>query len=340
MHLKKKYILPFTLLVLLLIGVLFLNLFLGSVILPVKEIWLTLIGGTDSSSIANILFNYRIPKMLTALLAGVALSICGMEMQTLFRNPLADPYILGVSSGAGVGVALLIMGFSLFGISTDSVLLNSFGVVAAALAGAGAITFLMVLLSFRLRESNTLLIFGILISGVAGALIALMQYLSPAQELKTFVIWTMGSFSGLSYSSLLLLAIIVVAGVLLSIYNIKELNALLFGEEDAKTVGVDIERSRRRILITTTILAGGVTAFCGPIGFIGIVVPHIARYLFKESNHKVLLPATALIGAIVTVTADTISQLPGRGEVLPINTVSALLGIPIILIILLKSEKV
>lgn len=340
MQQKKRYTISFLLIAILLVVVLLLNLLLGSVILPFSKIWATIVGSGDSPAVADILFLYRVPKMVTALLAGVALSICGLQMQTLFRNPLADPYILGVSSGAGVGVALFTMGLSAFGLSAQGIFVGNVGVVIAALIGAGAITALMVTLSYRLRDSNTLLIFGILISGVAGALIALMQYLSSADELKSFIMWTMGSFAGLSYSSLALLFSLIALGMALSIYNIKDLNALLFGEEDAKSVGVDIDKSRRRILITTTILAAGVTAFCGPIGFIGIAVPHIARALFRNANHKVLLPATALLGAIIMVVADTISQLPGRGEVLPINTISALMGIPVILIILFKTEKV
>ena len=333
---NKIYIFAVIALVLLL----FADLVLGSVILPFKEIIAAITGGDAPQQIKDIVLSSRIPKIITALLAGIALSICGLQMQTLFRNPLADPFILGISSGAGLGVAIFIMGFSAFGISLSSSVVTNIGVAAAAWIGALSVTLLILMVSTRLKESISLLVFGIMLGSAAGALIALIQYFSNSNELKSYTLWTMGSFSGLTYSQVWILFLVVLAGLAISIYNIKDLNALLSGETYAKSLGVNIEKVRRRILIATTLLAGGVTAFCGPIGFVGIAVPHIARMIFKDANHKVLIPATALMGAVVMVFADTISQLPGQSGILPINTVSALIGLPFIFIIILKSKIV
>lgn len=307
--------------------------------MPAKELFAALTGNEVEPWISNILFAHRIPKAITALLAGASLSICGLQMQTLFRNPLADPYILGISSGSGLGVAIFIMGFSAFGVTLPSSILANFGIATAAWIGAFGVTLLILLVSTRLKESTSLLIFGIMIASVTSAIISMLQYFAPSAQLKIFVLWTMGSFAGLSAQSIAVMALLIVIGSLLSLYNIKELNALLLGEAYAKSLGINIENTRRRILIATTLLTGSITAFCGPIGFIGIAAPHLARMLFKEANHKVLLPATALLGATVMIVAETISQMPGYSEVLPINTVSALLGAPIILLIILKSKS-
>lgn len=313
---------------------------LGSVLLPIKEIVAAITGADAPQYVQNILFSHRIPKAITALLAGAALSICGLQMQTLFRNPLADPFILGISSGAGLGVAIFIMGFSAFGITLSGSVITNIGIVTAAWLGAFGVTLLILLVSQKLRDSISLLIFGIMIASVTGAIISLIQYFSSSTDLKVFVMWTMGSFSGLSASKIWILFLLVLAGFVLSIYNIKDLNILLLGESYAKSLGVNLENTRRRILIATTLLAGSVTAFCGPIGFIGIAVPHIARMIFKNANHKILLPATALLGAALMIFADTVSQLPGQAQVLPINTVSALIGVPVVLYIILKNKIV
>ena len=323
-----------------LILLLFTDLVLGSVILPFKEILAAITGGDAPQYVTDIVLSSRIPKIITAMLAGVALSICGLQMQTLFKNPLADPFILGISSGAGLGVALFVMGFSAFGISLTSSIVTNIGIVSAAWIGALAVTVVVLIVSSRLKESISLLVFGIMLGSAASAIISLTQYFSNSIELKSYTLWTMGSFSGLTSSQVLILFLLVAAGLAVSVYNIKDLNALLSGETYARSLGVDIQRVRRRILIVTTILAGGVTAFCGPIGFVGIAVPHIARMVFKDANHKILVPATALIGAVVMVFADTVSQLPGQSGILPINTVSALIGLPFIFAIILKRKIV
>jgi ABC-type Fe3+-siderophore transport system, permease component len=333
---NRIYIIIAVILVMLLIA----DLLLGSVILPVKHIFAAITGGEAPQYIRDIILYSRVPKIATALLAGVALSICGLQMQTLFRNPLADPYILGISSGAGLGVAIFIMGFSAFGVSLASSVLTNIGVAVAAWIGALTVTAIVLIVSARLRSSISLLVFGIMLGSASSAVISLIQYFSNSNELKSYTLWTMGSFSGLTASQVLILFLLVLAGLVISIYNIKDLNAIISGETYAKSLGVNIERVRRRILIATTILAGGVTAFCGPIGFVGIAVPHIARMVFKDANHKVLIPATALLGAAVMVFADTVSQLPGQSGILPINTVSALIGLPVIFAIILKRKIV
>ncbi len=316
-----------------------LNLILGSVILPFKDILSALSGGDAPGFVEDIIFTYRLPKLLTALLAGAALSVCGLQMQTLFRNPLADPYILGISSGAGLGVAIFVMGFSAFGINISQGLFSNLGIAASAWVGAFGVTLLLLLVSSRLKDNVSLLIFGIMLGSVVSAIISLLQYFSASSALKVFILWTMGSFAGLNPLQLWIMFVLVLAGFAISVRNIKDLNALLAGETYAKSLGVNLERTRKRILVATTLLAGSVTAFCGPIGFIGIAVPHIARLVFRDANHRVLVPATALIGSVIMVFADTVAQLPGQSGVIPINTVSALIGVPVILYIILKSTR-
>lgn len=338
MKVKSGYIREYSVISAALGLLILLNLILGSVIIPPGEIFASLAGKSDLSFVNEILWDFRIPKAITALLAGVALSVCGLQMQTLFKNPLADPFILGISSGAGLGVALFVMGFSAFGISLSGSFALNLGVAASAWAGAFGVTLLILLVSSRLRDNTSLLIFGIMLGSVASALITLLQYFSSSSALKAFVVWTMGSFSGLTSAQIWIMSLLIVPGLILSVYNIKELNILLQGEAYAKSLGVNLEHTRRRILVATTLLAGSVTAFCGPIGFIGIAVPHIARMFFKNADHRVLIPATALLGAAIMVFTDTVAQLPGQSGVIPINTVSALIGVPIILIIILKSK--
>lgn len=321
-----------------LVVLIIMNLILGSVIIPVRELFASITNSSSISYVNDILWNFRIPKVITALLAGVALSVCGLQMQTLFRNPLADPFILGISSGAGLGVALFVVGSSAFGITMAGSIFFNLGIAAAAWAGAAGVTLLILLVSHRLKENSSLLIFGIMIGSITSAIITLIQYFSSSSELKAFVTWTMGSFSGLTNAQIWIMSMLVIPGIVLSIYNIKELNILLQGEAYAKSLGLNLERTRRRILIATTLLAGSITAFCGPIGFIGIAVPHIARLLFRNADHKVLVPATALTGAAIMVFTDMVAQLPGQSGVIPINTVSALIGVPVILYLIMKSR--
>jgi iron complex transport system permease protein len=314
------------------------NILLGSVSIPASDSIAALLGNSTPDYVREIIWSFRVPKAITALLAGLALSICGLQMQTLFRNPLADPFILGISAGAGLGVALFVMGSSAFGIDISSSAYASFGMAAAGWTGAMGITLIIMAVSSRLKDNLSLLIFGIMSGSAVTAVISLLQYFSSSASLKSFVLWTMGSFSGLNQDQIYILTIMVICGLALSIYNIKDLNALLAGETYAKSLGVNLQFTRIRILTASTLLAGSITAFCGPVGFIGIAVPHISRMIFKNADHKVLLPATAILGAAIMLFTDTVSQLPGHSTVLPVNTVSALIGIPVILMIILKRK--
>ena len=341
----KKYTKYYLLLALLMVLCFCADILFGSVRISagdvIKSIFPSLLSGDIHSVggyIGDIVFNFRLPKAITALLAGVGLSLCGLQMQTLFKNPLADPYILGVSAASGLGVALFVMGGALFGIEMTHPFFQIFGIAGAAMAGAFALMMLIVSLSARLKSNLSLLIFGVMIGSVGSAIINLLQYFTSASSLKMYVLWTMGSFAGVSGAQLWVLAAMAVAGVVLSVYNIKDLNALLLGEEYASALGLNVKGIKIRILLATTILAGGITAFCGPIGFIGIAVPHITRFVFRDANHKILLPATALVGGCMMLFADILTNVPASGNVIPVNTVAALLGIPVILVIILKNR--
>ncbi len=314
------------------------DIFLGSVSLPFVQVWKALWGGVSAHEVPayvrQIVWTFRLPKACTALLAGAALSVCGVQMQTLFRNPLADPYVLGISSGAGLGVALSVMGGGLAGSA-----LSDMGMAAGALLGALAVTLLVMAGAQRMRSNLSILVLGVMIGSAGSALIGLMQYFSNAQALKVYVLWTMGSFTNVTGSRLVLMAALCVAGLGLAFYNIKDLNVLLMGSSYARSLGLKPKRIRNRIFVSTTLLAGSITAFCGPIGFIGIAVPHIVRMSTGNANHRSLLPLSALAGAALMLLADTVSQLPGTTSVLPINTVAALLGVPVIIYVLLKNRN-
>ncbi|MDD2424729.1 MAG: iron ABC transporter permease [Bacteroidales bacterium] len=316
------------------------DLSLGSVAIPLKDILALFSGKEVPEYVRTIIAGKRIPELITAILAGTALSVCGLQMQTLFRNPLADPYVLGISSGSGLGVSLLIMGFSSFGLSLSGTFAASIGVAAAAWAGAAGVTLIILLVSKKIRDNVTLLVFGIMLGSALSAVITLFQYLSSSASLKSYVLWTMGSLTGLDPSELWIMTLLVLTGLIISLFNIKDLNVMLMGENYAKSLGINLVRVRKRILVSATLLAGAVTAFCGPIGFIGIAVPHISRMIFKNSDHKILMPATAITGAATMVFADTLAQLPGEVMMLPVNTVSALIGVPVIIFIILKNRSI
>jgi iron complex transport system permease protein len=278
--------------------------------------------------------------MVTALLAGMALSVCGVQMQTLFRNPLADPYVLGISSGAGLGVAFFVMGTSALGTYTPFPWLSDLGTAAFAWIGALAVMLLIVAASKRLKSNMTLLVLGIMIGSAGSALIGLIQYFSDAPALKSYVLWTMGSLGNVTGNRLLIMSGLCLTGLLISVFNIKDLNVLLMGEQYARSLGIKLSWVRNKIFVATTLLAGSVTAFCGPIGFIGIAVPHISRMIFNNANHRIMIPASALTGSCMMILADIISQLPGSQSVLPVNTVAALMGIPVIIYVIFKNRAV
>ena len=312
---------------------------LGSVQIPFRTI-LQIISGKDVShpEWGVIIFDFRIPRAVTAVIAGVALSVSGLQMQTIFRNPLAGPYVLGISSGASLGVAILIMGFSALSINGFG-LFGNWALVFAATFGAGLILLLILSISVRINDIMTILILGILFGSIATALVAILQYFSSETMLKSFVVWTMGSLGNVSHDQLGILALVVSIGILICLASVKVLNTMLLGEEYAHSLGVNAKVARTIVFISTSILAGSVTAFCGPIGFIGIVVPHISRLIFKTADHKILVPGSMLIGAIFILLSDILSKMPGYDQVLPINSVTALLGIPVIIWIILKRKK-
>jgi iron complex transport system permease protein len=336
---NRKYLIMFALLAFLSVVLFFTDIFLGSVAIPFREVFAVLSGGDASPATEHIVLYFRLPKAIVAVLAGVALSISGLQMQTVFRNPLADPYVLGISSGAGLGVALFVLGTSFWAAAGAMLWLKEFGLAAAGWIGAMLILGLILTASAHLRNTMTILIFGIMIGGAASAIVGILQYFSSASALKTYVLWTMGSFSNVSPQQLSLLLVSVLVGLGLAVISTKNLNALLPGDTYAQSIGMNVRRARSVIFISAGLLAGTVTAFCGPIGFVGIAVPHLARMTFRNANHGILIPACLLIGASVMLFCDVVSQLPGSGNVLPINTIAALMGIPVILFIIFRNQR-
>lgn len=307
----------------------------GSVSIPVTH-WLDLLCGREGElAYREILLNYRLPKALTALLVGAALSVSGLLMQSLFRNPLAGPDVLGVNAGAGLGVALIT--FLASGTGGFLMGLGSWGLVVAAIFGAAAVLFLVVLTAARVPDLVSLLIIGLMFGYVGGALTNVFQHVSNPDTLKVFITWTFGSLSAVSWSMMPVLTFVVIAGLVVSFVLVKPLNVLLLGEANARALGVSIASTRYLILIATALMAGGVTAFAGPITFIGVTVPHIARGLLRSWDHRLVMPACVLVGAGLMLVCDMVTQLPGLGgNTLPINSVTALFGAPIIIWILLR----
>lgn len=310
-----------------------LDLALGAVSVPLRDVWNSLTGGDCPRNTAKIILHIRLIKAVVALLAGAALSVSGLQMQTFFRNPLAGPYVLGISSGASLGVALFILGAPLFGLSAT---FASLGIAGAAWIGAAAVLVIIAAVGHRIKDIMVILILGMMFSSGVGAVVQILQYLSKEDSLKAFVIWTMGSLGDVTLSQLYILTPAIAVGLLLAIVTIKPLNLLLFGEEYAVTMGLNIRRSRCLLFLSTTLLAGTVTAFCGPIGFIGLAMPHVTRMLFDNSDPRVLLPGTILTGASVLVLCDLISKL----FTLPINAITALLGIPVVVWVVLRNKSV
>ncbi|SNS71524.1 iron complex transport system permease protein [Belliella buryatensis] len=320
-----------------LIVLILINLGVGSVFIPIGEIISGLLGGEFSKkSWEIIIYQYRIPKAFTAVLAGVALAVSGIQMQTFFRNPLAGPFVLGISSGAGLGVAILVLTGSVFGLSLFSGGVGGWAVVIAATTGAILVLLLMSLTAWKVKDSMTLLIVGLMFGSLAGAVVSVLAYFSDADQLKVFTVWSMGSLGGTTISQLKIFCLATFIGLIPVLIFIKSYNAMLLGEAYAESMGVNIRKLRWAMIISTGILAGSATAFCGPIAFIGIAVPHMARIIFKTADHSILIPASLLLGAIVLLICDSISQLPGSAQSLPINAVTSLVGAPMVIWLILK----
>lgn len=309
-----------------------LDLTVGTVAIPLTDVWKALTGGDCAPATAKIVLNIRLVKAIVALLAGAALTVSGLQMQTLFRNPLAGPYVLGISSGASLGVALFILGAPLLGLPSA---FSALGVAGAAWVGAAAVLVVIAIVGHRIKDIMVILILGMMFSSGVSAVVQILQYLSKEDSLKAFVIWTMGSLGDVTLPQLAILIPAVAAGLVLAVVTIKPLNLLLFGEEYAVTMGLNLRRSRTLLFFSTTLLAGTVTAFCGPIGFIGLAMPHVTRMLFADSDHRVLIPATMLTGASILLLCDIVSKM----LTLPINAITALLGIPIVVWVVLRNKS-
>ena len=330
----------FSLLTMLLLLALLLNISLGQVAIPFKEVVKSLFGSSASKETWEyIIVNFRLPKAITAILVGIGLSISGLLMQTLFRNPLAGPYVLGLSSGSSLGVAFVILGAGALPAVVSTFLLSSYGIILASCLGSFSVLLLVLLISKFLRDTMTILIAGLMFSSFAGAIVSVLTFFSSAEKLQKFTFWSMGSISNLSWNEISLLTLFVGFGIGISFMVIKPLNALLLGEKYAQSIGINYKKTRLIIIIATSILAGSITAFAGPIAFIGLAVPHIAKLLFQTSNHFVLFWSTLLLGAIVMLCCDTIAQVPGNDITLPINAITSVMGAPVVIWLLVRKKR-
>jgi iron complex transport system permease protein len=332
---RKRNMSMFILLAVALILLFVLDLALGSVSVGLGDTVNALLRPTGSES-DTIILKFRLPKALTALMVGIALSVSGLQMQTVFRNPMAGPYVLGISSGGSLGVAFVILGFSTFFPAGNT---GNWILAGAAWAGAGAVLLIIMAVSVRVKDIMTVLIIGIMLAAGISAIVTVLQYFSDETMLRAYVIWTMGNLGNLASGQLRVLVFSVIAGLVISVFSMKTMNALLLGENYAVSLGVNVRSARALIFVCTSILAGSVTAFCGPIGFIGIAVPHIARIMFRTSDHRVLLPAVVLAGGALMLFSDIVSQLPGSERVLPVNAITSFTGIPVVIWVILKNRK-
>ena len=335
----KTYRIYFILLLLVMLICFMVNISLGSVSIPLEDTLNAIIGRTTKvDSWSYIIWNYRIPKAFTAILVGSGLALSGLLMQTLFRNPLAGPFVLGISAGASLGAALLILGSALFsGIFLGMV--NDISLALASSIGSFLVLLAVMVVAAKVKDTMALLIIGLMFGSITTAVVSVLSYFSSAEKLQQYVYWSFGSIGNLSWNQLLLLLMIIAIGILISIFSIKPLNALLLGESYAKSLGVNMKRSRYSIIVATGLLAGGVTAFAGPIAFIGLAVPHLTRQIFNTTDHKVLVPAVLIYGAILMLICDTIAQMPNSASVLPINAITSIIGAPVVIWLLLRRRK-
>lgn len=337
---SRSWFIP--LLLILLVLAFLLSLALGSVRIPLDQVARILLGGAPAKvSWADILFQFRLPKALTALLVGAGLSAAGLQMQTLFRNPLADPFVLGVSAGASVGVALVLLGSGVSGGMSFLAGLSFFGsftLAVAASLGAGAVLAMVLLLSRRVQNTLVLLISGLMFGYLANAMLSLLIYFSRPERVQAMNLWAAGGFGGVTWTHMPVFTSVLLVGLLSALVLVKPLNALMLGEEYARSLGLNVRRARFWIVVSASILAGASTAFCGPIWFIGVAVPHLARAVLRTADHRSLMPAVMLMGASFALLADLIAQMPGSPRVLPLNVVMSLFGVPIILWIVLRQQ--
>ena len=340
MDANKRNSILFTTLIIAAFALFIVNISLGSISIPLKDVFKSLTGAVASKeSWQYIILNYRLPKAITAVLVGMGLATSGLLMQTLFRNPLAGPYVLGLSSGASLGVATIILGASILPASISAFLLSSYGIVLASSLGSFLVLLAVLAVSYRLKDTMAILIVGLMFGSLTSAVVNTLIYFSTAEELQKFTFWSLGSLGNLSWTAISILFIAVLIGLTLSLVSIKSLDALLLGENYAKSMGLNYKKSRLLIILATSVMAGSITAFAGPIAFIGLAVPHIAKLVFQTSNHKVLFWSTLLFGAIIMLICDSISQVPGKDFSLPINAVTSLFGAPIVIWLLVRKKK-
>ena len=307
----------------------------GSAAISLSDVLKALSGGDVPDSVGTVVLNIRLLKALAALLAGAALSVSGLQMQTLFRNPLAGPYVLGVSSGASLGVALFILGIPFLSPSIGQVV-SSLGMAGAAWAGAALVLALVASLGRRIKDIMVILILGMMLSCGVDAFVQVLQYVSNEQALKAFVLWTMGSLANVTYPQIIILSVALAFGLMLSVISCKSLNMLLLGEDYARSMGMNVRTSRNVLFLSTVLLSGSVTAFCGPVGFIGLAVPHVARALMRSADHRLLIPSSALLGSAALLFCGIVS----KQFAFPINSITSLLGIPLVLWIVLKHKSI
>ncbi len=313
---------------------------LGAVTIPTVDVVKSLTGGTASKDTWEyIIMNYRLPKAITAILAGIGLSVSGLLMQTLFRNPLAGPYVLGLSSGSSLGVAFVILGSSLIPGLAGTLLSSSYGIMLASCLGSLAVLLAVLVVSGKLRDTSAILIVGLMFGSFTNAFVGVLTYFSSAEQLQKFTFWSLGNLGNLSWASVAVLTTSVLVGLLLALSGIKPLDALLLGENYAKSLGVNYKKAQLTVIVATSVLAGSITAFAGPIAFIGLAVPHMAKLAFQTSNHRILFAATILLGASIMLFCDMLSQFPGTDVSLPINAITSLIGAPVVIWLLLRKHQ-
>jgi len=338
--LKSKHIALFISLTFLMLVLFLLDIGLGQVSIPLKEVFKSLTGQEASKETWQyIIVNFRLPKAITAILVGMGLSISGLLMQTMFRNPLAGPYVLGLSSGSSLGVAIVILGASFLPSIFGSIFTSSYGIIIASCLGSFMVLSAVLVVSQRLKNTMSILIVGLMFGSFTSAFVGVLTYFSTAEQLQKFTFWSLGNLGNLSWTSILILTLSVFIGLFLSLVSIKSLDALLLGENYAKSLGLNFKKARLTIIFATSILAGCITAFAGPIAFIGLAVPHIAKLVFQTSSHRVLFWGTLLFGAIIMLICDIVSQVPGTDIILPINAITSIIGAPVVIWLLVGKRK-
>jgi len=336
----RSYIIILFLLLGATVAVWLLNISLGSVNIPFEKVLAVLFSSEEGNSNWHyIIMEYRLPKAFTSILVGSGLAVSGMLMQTLFRNPLAGPYVLGLSSGASLGVALVLMGATIFGGVAGGIVFSQWGVVIASSLGSLLVLMAVMLASVKLKDTMAILIIGLMFASLTSAIVSVLAYFSPAAQLQQYVFWSYGSVGDLSWNELGILSLFWLFGVTIALFSIKNLNSLLLGEQYARSLGMNIGRNRTVLIISTSILAGSITAFAGPVAFVGMAVPHLIRQIIPVNDHRILLPAVILGGAILMLLCDTVAQMPGSDFTLPINAVTSLVGAPVVIWLLVRKRK-